>query len=140
MAGWHQTIIIGNVGRDPELNYTQSGTAVCNFSVAVTESWPDRQSGERREKTTWYRVAAWRGLGETCHRYVHKGMQIMVSGTVEASAYTNNNGEPTGSLELTARDVQFLSRRGEGQEGGGGRPNDYDNFAPPPKHEDDIPF
>ena len=54
---WHQTIIVGNLGRDPELRYLQSGTAVCNLNVAVSESWSDRQSGERREKTTWYRVA-----------------------------------------------------------------------------------
>ena len=145
MAGYEYTIIVGNVGRDPELRYTQSGVAVCSFSVAVTTSWKDKQSGEKREKTKWFRVSAWRGLGEVCNTYVHKGMQIMVTGTVDASAYTNNAGEAAASIELTARDVQFLGRRGEGAEGGGegeGRrsSSEYDDFAPPPKDPDDIPF
>jgi single-strand DNA-binding protein len=142
MAGYEYTIIVGNVGRDPELRYTQSGVAVCSFSVAVTTRWNDRQTNERREKTNWYRVSAWRGLAETCNTYVHKGMQIMVTGTVEARGYTNNAGEAAASLDLTARDVQFLGRRGDDGDGDGdgGRPRDYDEFAPPPKDPDDIPF
>ncbi len=133
MAGYQYTIIIGNVGRDPEIRYLDNGAAVCSFSVAVTERWKDRQTNEPREKTTWFRVTAWRKLAETCNQYVHKGMQIMVTGTVSASAYTNPAGEPTATLELTARDVQFLS----GRDGQGGRPDD---FAPPPSNVDDIPF
>jgi single-strand DNA-binding protein len=142
MAGYEYTIIVGNVGRDPELRYTQSGVAVCSFSVAVTTRWSDSQTKERREKTKWFRVSAWRGLGETCNTYVRKGMQIMVTGTVDASAYTNQAGEAAASIELTARDVQFLGRRDEDGDGseGGGRPRDYDDFAPPPKDPDDIPF
>ena len=143
MAGYEYTIIVGNVGRDPELRYTQSGVAVCSFSVAVTTRWKDKNTNEQREKTKWFKISAWRGLGETCNTYVHKGMQIMVTGTVDASAYTNQAGEAAASLELTARDVQFLGRRGEDGDGGGdegGRPRDYDDFAPPPKDPDDIPF
>lgn len=145
MAGWHQTIIVGNVGREPEMRYTQSGTPVCSFSVAVTERWNDRQSSEKREKTTWYRVSCWRQLAETANRFVHKGMQIMVVGNVEANAYLNNAGEATASLELTARDMQFLgSRDGQGNEGGGGgnagRGNYDDDYGPPPSDMNDIPF
>jgi single-strand DNA-binding protein len=148
--GWHQTVIIGNVGRDPELRYTSNGTPVCSFSVAVTEKWNDRQSSERREKTTWYRVSCWRGLAETANRFVHKGMQIMVAGTVEATAYTNNAGEVVGTLELTARDMQFLG--GQREEGGGnygggysGGDDGYDSDrggrqTPPPADLNDIPF
>ncbi len=137
MAGYQYTIIIGNVGRDPELRYTQSGTAVCDFSVAVSRNWTDRQSGQRREETTWFRVSAWRSLAETVSQYVHKGMLIMVTGRVSASAFVGQDGEARASLELTALDVQFLSRRGErvdmgdNDDGGGG---DY------PNEPEDLPF
>lgn len=111
---WHQTIIVGNVGRNPELRYLQSGTAVCDFSVAVSESWTDSATNERREKTTWYRVSAWGRLGETCNQYLQKGRQVMVVGTVEARAYTDKSGEPAASLELRARDVRFLGGKPDG--------------------------
>ncbi len=142
---WHQTIAVGNLGNDPELRYLQSGTAVCSFSLAVNETWTDRQTNERREKTTWYRVSAWGSLGETCNNYLSKGRQVMVLGTVEARGYTNNAGEAAASLELRAREVRFLSgeRNMEGS-GGGNRqqqagPYD-DDFSAPPKDPDEIPF
>lgn len=114
MAGYQYTIIIGNVGRDPELRYTQSGIAVANFSVAVSRKWTDKNTNEPREKTTWFRVSAWRGLAETVNQYVHKGMQIMVTGEVSASAYIGKeNGEPKASLELTALDIQFLGKKSD---------------------------
>ena len=113
MPGYQQTIIIGHVGRDPELRYTKTGVAVCDFSVAVTRKWTEREGGERREETTWFRVSAWRGLAETCNQYVHKGMPIMVTGRVAVDAYTAQDGTPRASLELTAQEVQFLGRRGE---------------------------
>lgn len=112
MAGYQYTVIVGNVGRDPELRFTQSGVAVCDFSVAVSRKWSS-QDGQQREKTTWFRVSAWRGLAETANNYVHKGMQIMVAGEVDVSAYVGNDGEARGSLDLTARDIQFLGRPGE---------------------------
>lgn len=151
---WHQTIIVGNLGRDPELRYLQSGTAVCNLNVAVSESWRDRQTGERREKTTWYRVAVWGAQAETCNTYLEKGRKVLVTGEVSARAYINNSGEAAASLELRARDVRFLSGRGEGgqqgdwggggQRGGGGERSPRDerasNWTEPPSSVDDIPF
>lgn len=139
MAGWHQTIIIGNVGRDPDMRYTPSNIPVCSFSVAVTERWNDRQNNEKKEKTTWYRVTCWRGLAETANQYVKKGMPIMVVGTVEVRAYKNNAGEAAATLELTATTFQFLG--GGGASGGGGEHGDdnYDDFAPP-NNMSDIPF
>lgn len=116
---WHQTIVVGNLGGDPELRYLQSGQAVCNFSVAVTERWRDRQSNEQRERTTWYRVAAWGALGETCNTYLSRGRQVMVIGNVSARGYVNNNGEAAASLDMTAREVRFLGGRGDGDQGGG---------------------
>lgn len=137
MAGFAQTIIIGNVGRDPELKYTQSGVAVCDFSVAVTVRFGKTETGDRKEKTTWYRVSCWRQLGEVAAQYVQKGTQIMVVGTVEASAYLDKSGQPAASLELTATNFQLLGSRGDVQ--GGGREN-YNDFAPPPENVGDIPF
>ncbi len=152
MAGWHQTIIVGNVGRvdDPGLRYTQSGAAVLSFSVAVTERWNDRQSNQRQEKTTWYRVTCWRQLAETMAQFIEVGKQVMVVGNVEADAYMNKNNEPAASLTLTARDIQLLGSRGEsggggggnysGNRGGGGGDGYEDDFSPPPRQVDDIPF
>jgi single-strand DNA-binding protein len=114
MAGYQYTIIVGNVGRDPELRYTQQGVAVCDFSVAVSRRWNDRGSNEQREETTWFKVSAWREKAETISQYVKKGQQIMVTGEVKASAYTGQDGQPKASLELTLREFQFLGRRGEG--------------------------
>lgn len=133
MAGYQYTVIVGNVGRDPELRYTQSGVAVCDFSVAVSRRWGDRQSGQQREKTTWFRVSAWRGLAETTSQFVHKGMQIMVAGEVDVSAYVGQDGEARGSLELTARDIQFLGRAGERTD----MPDDEGGY---PSEPEDLPF
>lgn len=158
---WHQTVVVGNLGSDPELRYLQSGQAVCNFNVAVSERWRDRQSGEQRERTTWYRVSVWGGQAETCNTYLSRGRQVMVVGNVSADAYMNNNGEPAASLNLTAREVRFLGSRsdGEGYQGGGrqqggqqrgnqqqgGRQGSYrddraSNYTEPPSTVDDIPF
>jgi single-strand DNA-binding protein len=131
MAGYQYIIIIGNVGRDPELRYTQSGVAVCGFSVAVNRTWTDRTTNERREETTWFRVSAWRGLAETVNQYVYKGMQIMVAGRVAADAYLGQDGQPRASLELTALDVQFLGQRGERYDAGD---EEY------PSEPEDLPF
>lgn len=117
---WMQTIIVGNVGRSPELRYLQSGTAVCDFSVAVSESWNDQQSGEKKQRTTWFKVSAWGKLAEVCNQYVVKGKMVMVVGTVEARAYLDKNNQPASSLDLRARDVRFLGGRGDGEAGSGG--------------------
>ncbi len=154
---WHQTIVVGNLGGDPELRYMQSGDAVCNFSVAVTDRWRDRQSGEQRERTTWYRVAVWGTQAESCNTYLSKGRRVLVTGNVSARGYINNNGEAAASLDLRARDVRFLSSReeggdqgggwsGGGQRGGGGgqqrqrRDDRASNYPDSPASVDDIPF
>ncbi len=128
MAGYQYTVIIGNVGRDPEMRYTQSGVAVCDFSVAVSRRWTDRNSNEQREETTWFRVSAWRQLAETANQYVHKGMQIMVAGRISADAYVGQDGQPRASLNLTAMDMQFLGRRGEAEEVAGEAPAEADDL------------
>ena len=143
MAGFAQTIIIGNVGRDPEMRYLQNGTAVCSFSVAVSRRWNDKSSNEQREKTVWYRVSCWRQLAETANNYVKKGMQIMVTGELEpARAYLDNAGQPAATLELTAQNMQFLGQRGEGQGSGGDYDDGGGNYGggSGSSNVDDIPF
>lgn len=112
MAGFQQTQIIGHVGRDPDLKYTGAGVAVCDFSVAVTKSWTDRTSGEKREKTTWFKCTAWRRTAEMVNDHVVKGMRVFVQGEIEGHAYMSRDEEPEPrcSLEITIRDIQFLSR------------------------------
>lgn len=139
---FQQTIIVGNVGRSPELRYLQNGVAVCDFSVAVNRVYTT--NNERREETTWFKVTCWRQLAETVAQYLTTGRQVMVAGDVKASAYLDKSGQPAATLELTAREVKFLGQRegggGGGDNGGGGeRRYAEDDFAPPGR-VDDIPF
>lgn len=115
---FQQVIIIGNVGRDPELSYTPQGIAVAKFTVAVNKVTGKGET--RKEKTTWFRVSVWRERAETVQQYVRKGMKIMVVGEIDVNAYTDKNGQPQASIELTANNFQFLDSRGGGEEGGSG--------------------
>ncbi len=133
---YQQITIIGNVGKDPELRYTPSGAGVCSFSVAVNKNITDKNTHEKQKKTTWFRVSAWRQLAEVCGQYVHKGMLVLVVGELEVRTYTGNDGQTQVSIEITARDVKFLSSKGErsasGEDYGGG----YSGSDEP----EDIPF
>ena len=133
---YEQTIIIGNVGRDPEMRYTANGKPVTNFSVAVNRKYTGKD-GQTHEKTKWFRVTAWDKLAETTNQYLSKGRQVMVIGEVKASAYTDQAGEPAASLELTAREVKFLGGKGENGNGNGNGGN-AEPAGPTP--EEDLPF
>ncbi len=109
---YQKTVIVGNLGNDPEMRYTPSGVPVTSFSVAVNKRWTD-QNGDLQEKTTWFRVTAWRKLAEQCAQYLHKGRLVLVEGDIDASAWTGQDGQPRATLELTARVVRFLGSRGE---------------------------
>ena len=111
---YQQVIIIGNVGRDPELSYTPQGIAVCKFSVAVNKV--TGKGDNRKEKVTWFRVTAWRERAETANEYIHKGSKIMVQGEVEVSAYIDKEGKAQASLELTANDFKFLDSKRDGDQ------------------------
>ena len=144
MAGsFEQLIIIGNVGNDAEKRFTNNGTPVATFSLAVTSRWKDGTTNEPRERTRWYRVSCWRGLADVVEQYVKKGMSVMVSGTVDANAYMGNDGQPRASLDVTAQNVQFLTRPNDGQDNQGtsGNPGQYSDQSPAaPEEMDDIPF
>ena len=121
--------IIGNLGRDPETRYLSDGTPVTSFSVATTQRWTD-SSGQRQERTVWFRVSAWRRLTEVCNEYLNKGRQVFVEGELrEPRPYQGSDGEWRASLDVTARTVQFLGQRGEAQ-----------TPATPADDTDEIPF
>ncbi len=147
---YQQITLIGNLGRDPEMRYTPSRVAVTSFSVAVNRSWTG-QDGQRQDKTTWFRVSAWRRMAETCNQYLTKGQRVLVVGEVEEpSTWTDREGNTRASLEVTARNVQFLSTRAEsealadggwGQSAGPGEPAGGGTGAEAmPGGEEDIPF
>ena len=133
---YQKTIVVGHLGRDPEMRYTQSGVPVTSFSVATTRKWSSA-SGEQQEKTTWFRVTCWRKLAELTAQYLKKGRLVLVEGDIEASAFTDREGNARASLELTATNIKFLGGRGEGGEGTGGAAGGGEDF---PVHEDEIPF
>ncbi len=107
---YQKIVIVGNLGSDPEMRFTPSGVPVTSFSVAVNRRWTD-SNGELREKTTWFRVTAWRKLAEQCNQYLSKGRLVLVEGEIDASAWLDNQGQPRATLELTARNVRFLGGR-----------------------------
>jgi single-strand DNA-binding protein len=110
---YQRIIIIGRLGQDPEMRYTAQGTPVTSFSVATDRVWTD-QSGQRQERTVWFRVSAWRRLAETCNQYLTKGRLVMVEGEIqEPRTYQSRDGEWRASLDITARDVRFLGGRGD---------------------------
>jgi single-strand DNA-binding protein len=113
---FQQTLVVGRVGRDPEMRFTPGGVPVTNFSVAVDRRWTDA-SGQAQEKVTWFRVVCWRKLAEVVAEYAKKGQRILVVGEIDASAWTDRDGSPRASLELTADCVRFLGDREASDEG-----------------------
>jgi single-strand DNA-binding protein len=144
MAGVNKVIIVGNLGRDPEVRYTPDGTAVANFSVATSESWTDKQTGEKRERTEWHRIVAWRRLGEICGEYLSKGRQVYVEGKLQTRSW-EQEGVTRYTTEIIASDVQFMGGRGDAAgPGAQGRGQRADQGYPEPPmadtQDDDIPF
>ena len=137
----NKIMLIGNLTRDPELRSTASGVTVCSFTIAVNRRFA-QQGGERQ--TDFFRINAWRQLGETCARYLSKGRKVAVIGELQARTYQSNDGTTRMSLDVSADEVEFLSPRQ--QEGGGGAPAQRQNAAPPDLagftdiQSDDIPF
>jgi single-strand DNA-binding protein len=141
---YHKVILAGYLGRDPEMRYTPDGTPVTNFSVATTEKWTG-QDGQQQERTTWWRVTAWRRLAETCNQFLSKGRPVLVEGRVNTDpetggprVFTRNDGSTGASYEVTAFTVKFLGGREDASDFGAPRDEDV-----PPEadvEEDSIPF
>lgn len=113
MASFNKIIIVGYLGRDPEIRYTPQGDAVCNFSMATTER--RKVNGEAIEETTWFRVTVWRKLAEIANQYLSKGKQVYVEGKLRQASYEDREGNTRTTLEVTASDLQFLGTKGEGE-------------------------
>ena len=142
MAGINKVILIGNLGSDPEVRYTPSGVAVANFNIATSEEWKDKDSGEKKERTEWHRIVAWRRLGEICGEYLSKGKQVYIEGRLQTRDWEDRDGNKRYTTEIVANDVQFLGARDSSESA---RPRstsstDYQGMPAQGPADDDIPF
>ncbi len=149
MASVNKVILIGNLGRDPELRFTQGGQAVCNFTIATTERFGGRDGGTPQERTEWHRIVVWGKQAENCAQYLAKGRSVYVEGRLQTRDWEDKEGQKRRSTEITALLVQFLGGpRGTGTgaaAGGGGGAGSGAGSSEPPLPEsappdDDIPF
>jgi single-strand DNA-binding protein len=160
--GVNKVILIGNLGADPETRYSASGTAMCSVSLATSENWKDKQTGEMQERTEWHRVKFFGKLAEIAGEYLKKGRQVYIEGSIRSSKYTDKEGVERWSTDIIANNMQMLGGPGDGDsrgEGGGyrsrpsqGRPSGAPSGGgggsrapePPPMdngfEDDDIPF
>ena len=109
---FNKIILVGNLGRDPELRYTAQGTPVCSFSMATNERRKDK-TGEMQDHTTWFRITLWNRLAETASQYLQKGRQVYIEGRLRVEEYIDRDGKPRHSLEVFATDMQFIGTRGD---------------------------
>ena len=154
MASVNKVILVGNLGRDPEVRYTASGDAMCNLSLATTDNWRDKATGERKEMTEWHRVSFFGKTAEICGQYLKKGSQIYVEGSLRTRKWTDKDGQEKYSTEIRGDAMQMLGgRQGMGapaSSGGGGYDSEPADYAPAPARNkpkpafddlgDDIPF
>ena len=141
--GVNKVILVGNLGKDPEMKYTTSGAAIANITVATSESWNDKQSGEKVEKTEWHRIVAFQRLAEIMGEYLTKGSQVYIEGKIQTRKWQDQNGQDRYTTEVVANDMQML---------GGGVTDSKRNPTPPAQNQaaqpttagdfadDDIPF
>ena len=111
MASVNKVILIGNLGRDPEVRYTQGGTAVANFTMATTDTWNDATSGEKKERTEWHRIVVWGKQAEIAGEYLRKGKQLYVEGSLQTREWTDREGAKRYTTEVKALRFQMLGRR-----------------------------
>lgn len=145
----NKVILLGRLGQDPELKYTPGGSAVCNFSMATTESWTDKQ-GQKQEKTEWHRVVVWGKLAELCNQYLAKGRQAFLEGRLQTRSWDDKDGNKRYTTEILASTVQFIGGPSANANQNAGADASYAQ-APAPQAEyqiasdasfaaDDIPF
>lgn len=140
---YQKVIIVGNLGRDPEMRYTPNGSAVTNFSVATNRRWTN-QDGSQGEETVWFRVSTWGKLAEVCNQYLSKGRQVLIEGILRPDpetggprVWTGNDGRARASFEVVAQTVKFLGGRGDQVSAG---PSSDLEEPPGLVEADDIPF
>jgi single-strand DNA-binding protein len=148
--GINKVILVGNLGADPETRYMPSGGAVTNLSIATSESWKDKQSGEQKERTEWHKVAMFNRLAEIAAEYLRKGSQVYIEGKLRTRKWQDRDGNDRYTTEVIADEMQMLGGRGGGGMGGGmgggGGGRDPGPGSEPPRQpapddfDDDIPF
>ena len=147
--GVNKVIIIGNLGADPEVRYMPSGGAVTNLSIATSESWKDKETGERVERTEWHRVVLFNRLAEIASEYLKKGSKVYLEGSIRTRKWQDNNGQDRYTTEIVANELQMLDSRGSACEAPQYNRNQASNApnAPSPEpamasdeFDDDIPF
>ena len=146
--GINKVILIGNLGKDPEVRYMPNGNAVANVTLATSESWKDKNSGETQERTEWHRVVFFRRLAEIVGEYLKKGSKVYVEGRLQTRKWQDQGGQDRYTTEIVADQMQMLDARGGGGGGGDFAPQQRDNAASAPassappndSFDDDIPF
>jgi single-strand DNA-binding protein len=146
----NKVILVGRLGKDPELKYTASGTPFCRFSMATDDSWNDKGTGERQERTEWHNIVVWDRLAEICNQYLTKGKLIYIEGSLQTREWDDQEGNKRRTTEVRARDMVMLSG-GAGESGGGAQRRTASaemggsGSSTTPAHtstitDDDIPF
>jgi len=145
MKGVNKVIVVGNLGQDPETRYMPSGDAVTNISVATSESWKDKQSGEKKERTEWHRIVMFGRLAEIAAEYLHKGSQVYIEGKLRTNKWKDKDGNDRYTTEIIADQMQMLG--GKGAQSGETSRREQPNHKPasrpqsgPDDFDDDIPF
>jgi single-strand DNA-binding protein len=127
----NKVILIGNLGKDPEVRYTSGGQAVANLRIATSRSWTDKQSGQRKEETEWHDVEVWGKQAEQCGEYLAKGRQVYVEGRLKTDKWQDKqSGQERSKVKVVAESVRFLGGRGAGGAGGGGGGRGHDDGPP----------
>ena len=145
MASINKVIIIGNLGRDPEVRYTPNGSAICNIGVATTRNWKNKDSGERQEETEWHRVTMFDRLAEIAGEYLKKGRPVYIEGRLRTRKWTDKDGVEKYTTEIVAEQMQLLGGRegggggGGGDEGGGYGAGDDAGRGEPPQRRSSAP-
>jgi single-strand DNA-binding protein len=149
MASVNKVILVGNLGRDPELRYIPSGQAVANFTLATNERWRDKE-GNNQERTEWHRIVVWGKSAENCAQYLQKGRSVYIEGRLQTREWEDKDGNKRQTTETIAQTVQFLGGRGGaggGAESGGGPAGDSGSSGAssgggesPPPPSSDVPF
>lgn len=142
MSSVNKVIIIGNLGKDPEVKYMPSGEAVCNFSVACNEQWKKKDTGEKQEHTEWFRVAVFGKLAEVCGKYLTKGKQVYIEGKLRTRSY-EKDGETKYSTELICSEMKMLGVKDDGNEQPSkttSKPSSKTKVDEEVSFDDDIPF
>ena len=141
--GINKVILIGNLGQDPEFRSTGSGQPIASFSLATSESWKDKTSGERIERTEWHRIAVWGRLAEVCRDYLHKGSKVYVEGRLQTRKWQDKDGNDQYTTEIRADEMKMLGGKPEGQQQAAAprqQAPQRQHAAPAGEFDDDIPF